>query len=143
MHCLKHHQLSPNKYTRQHVYFSKNVVCFEFTMCKKALFTDATAFFGIRVLQSDAGRRVLATLRGAPWHRLVELVVAGRQRSITHQPAHQGVFEGARNPAPHVASMFARPHPTRFSPGKACTSGFIRRCLACVRAKGGHFEHRL
>ena len=26
---------------------------------------------------------------------------------------------------------------------KACTTGFIRRCLACVRAKGGHFEHRL
>ena len=26
---------------------------------------------------------------------------------------------------------------------KACTVGFIRRCLACVRAKGGHFGHRL
>ena len=29
---------------------------------------------------SDAGRRVLATLHGAPWHSHVELVVAGRQR---------------------------------------------------------------
>ena len=26
---------------------------------------------------------------------------------------------------------------------KACTTGFIHRCLACVRARGGHFEHRL
>ena len=26
---------------------------------------------------------------------------------------------------------------------KARTTAFIRRCLACVRAKGGHFEHRL
>ena len=25
---------------------------------------------------------------------------------------------------------------------KACTTGFIHRCLACVRARGGHFEHR-
>ena len=76
----------------------------------------------------------------------------------------QGVFEGARNPAPHVASMLARPQPTRFSPlalelramiahrmsdldaiaaEKACTTGFVHRCLACVRARGGHFEHRL
>ena len=60
-----------------------------------------------RVLHSDAGRRVLATLHGAPWHRHVELVVAGRQRSVTHQPTHQGVFEGARNPASHVASVLA------------------------------------
>ena len=34
----------------------------------------------------------------------------------THQPAHQGVFEGARNPAPDMASVLARPEPTRFSP---------------------------
>ena len=39
-----------------------------------------------RLLHSDAGRRVLATLHGAPWHRHVELVVAGRQRSV-HTPA--------------------------------------------------------
>ena len=26
---------------------------------------------------------------------------------------------------------------------KACTTGFIHRCLACVRAGGGHFEQRL
>ena len=25
---------------------------------------------------------------------------------------------------------------------KACTTGFIHRCLASVRARGGHFEHR-
>ena len=25
---------------------------------------------------------------------------------------------------------------------QAWTTGFIRRCLACVRAKGGHFGHR-
>ena len=69
------------------------------------------------MLHSDAGRRVLATLHGAAWHRHIELVVAGRQRSITHQPAHQGVFEGARHPAPpHVASVIARLEPTRFSP---------------------------
>ena len=59
-----------------------------------------------RVLHSDAGRRVLATLHGAPWHRHVDLVVAGRQRSVTHHPAHQTVFKGARNPAPDVATMF-------------------------------------
>ena len=28
----------------------------------------------------------------ALWHRNVEQVVAGRQRPVTHQPAHQGVF---------------------------------------------------
>ena len=60
--------------------------------------------------------------------------------------------------------MLARPQPTRFSPlalelramiahrmsdldaiaaEKACTTGFVHRCLACVRARGGHFEHRL
>ena len=26
---------------------------------------------------------------------------------------------------------------------KACTTGFIHRCLACVCALGGHFEHSL
>ena len=26
---------------------------------------------------------------------------------------------------------------------KACTTGFSHRCLACVRAKGDHFEHWL
>ena len=67
-----------------------------------------------QMLHSDAGRRVLATLHGAPWHTHVELVVARRQRSITHQPAHQSVFEGARNPAPR--SVLARLEPTRFSP---------------------------
>ena len=77
-----------------------------------------------RKLHSDAGRRVLATLHGAPWHRHVELVVvAGRQRSITHQPAHQGVFGRARHPAPHVASMLARPQPTRFSPVASVGNG--------------------
>ena len=30
--------------------------------------------------------------------------------------SHQGVFEGARNPAPHVASVLARLEPIRFSP---------------------------
>ena len=68
-----------------------------------------------RMLRSNAGRRVLATLHGAPWHKHFELVVTGRQRSIAHQPRHQGVFEGARNPPPHVASVLARLEPTRFS----------------------------
>ena len=36
--------------------------------------------------------------------------------TTTHQPAHQGVFEGARNPAPHVAPLLGRLEPTRFSP---------------------------
>ena len=44
------------------------------------------------VPRSDAGRRVLATLHGALWHRHVEQVVSGRQRPVTHQPAHQGVL---------------------------------------------------
>ena len=26
---------------------------------------------------------------------------------------------------------------------KACTTGFTHKCLACVRTRGGHFEHRL
>ena len=68
------------------------------------------------MLHSDAGRRVFAALHGASWHRHVELVVAGRQCTITHQPAHQGVFEGARHSAPHAASVLARLEPTRFSP---------------------------
>ena len=98
--------------------------------------------------------------------------------SITHQLAHQGVFEGALNPALHVASMLARPEPLDFhlwqewetalgqrhfqsqlewramivrtmseldpeAAEKACTTGIIHRCLACVRARGGHVEHRL
>ena len=74
-------------------------------------------------LVAAAGACVAAAFRGAvylthgaPWHRHVELVVARRQRSITLQPAHQGVFEGARNPAPHVASVLARLEPTRCSP---------------------------
>ena len=98
--------------------------------------------------------------------------VARRRRLITHQPTHQGVFEGARHPAPHVASVLARLESTRFSllarvgnstvgerqfqsqlesgamivrampaldpeaADKACTTGFIHRCLACVRARG-------
>ena len=39
-----------------------------------------------RTQHSDAGRRVFATLHGAPWHRHVELVVAGRQ-TLHHTPA--------------------------------------------------------
>ena len=26
---------------------------------------------------------------------------------------------------------------------KACHTGFIHRCLACLRARNGHFENRL
>ena len=48
--------------------------------------------------------------------RCFKPVVAGRQRPITHQPSHQDVFEGARNPALHAASVLARLEPTRFSP---------------------------
>ena len=29
------------------------------------------------------------------------------------------------------------------APEKACTTGLFHRCVACVRARGGHFEHRL
>ena len=75
-------------------------------------------------------RRVLATLHGGPWHRHVELVVAGKQRSIAHQPAHHDVFERARNPAPHVASVLARLEPTRFSP-----LARLRQRLATVNSR--------
>ena len=37
--------------------------------------------------------------------------------------AHHGVFEGARNPAPHAASVLARPGPTRFSPVASVENG--------------------
>ena len=78
-----------------------------------------------RMLHTDAGRRVLTTLHGAPWDRHIELTVARRNRPITHQPAHQGVFERARNPAPHAASVLARLEPTRFSPlARAGNSGW-------------------
>ena len=100
----------------------------------------------------------------------VELVVARRQRSIAHQLAHQSVFERARNPLPRGPLDF---HPLRVwetalgdrqltsqlelramivrtvsaldqeAAEKACTTGFIHRCLSCVRARGGHLEHRL
>ena len=120
---------------------------------------------GVRI-NTDCYTRMLddVYLHGTPWHRHVELVVAGRQRPITHQPAHQGILGGARHPAPHVASMLARLEPTRFSTAlgdrqftfqlvlramivrtlsdldpeateQACTTGFIRRCLACVRQR--------
>ena len=62
--------------------------------------------------------------------------------------------------AREVVIMLARLEPTRFlelramivrrvsvldpeAGEKSCTTGFIHRCLACVRARGGHFEHRL
>ena len=47
---------------------------------------------GVRINTECYIRMVLATSHGALWHRHVELVVAGRQRPITHQPAHQSVF---------------------------------------------------
>ena len=86
-----------------------------------------------RMLHSHVGRRGLATLHGAPWHRHVKLVVAERQRPITHQPAYQGVFEGARNnPAPHVASVLARLEPTRFSPLARVGNGSSSPSLSCA-----------
>ena len=72
-----------------------------FSMCTTHFFPMLRRFCVFKTpdfyLHSDAGRRVLATLHGAPWHRHLELVVAGRQRPITHQPAHQSVFEQAKS----------------------------------------------
>ena len=53
------------------------------------------------------------------WRALAQTRRAGGGRKTTphHTPASRtkAFFEGARHPAPHMASMLARPQPTRFS----------------------------
>ena len=116
------------------------------------------------MLHSDAGRRVLATLHCAPWHRNVEVVVATSGRTETFLKERE--IQLLTWP-----SVLARPEPTRFSPlgerqfqsqleqrativrtlsdldptaaEQASTTGFVHRCLAWVRARGGHVEHHL
>ena len=120
-----------------------------------------------------------ATLHGAPWHRHVELVVAGRQRPITHTSRRTKAFlkereiqlltwppcspdlspldfhlwqewETALGDRQFTSQLELRAMIVRTlsaldpeAAEKACTTGFFHRCLACVRARGGHFEHRL
>ena len=62
------------------------------------------------------------SLHGAPWHRHIELhrTPAGVPRRF---------FFGARQPTPQVASVLARPQPTRFSPVASVGNGTGRAAV--------------
>ena len=100
-----------------------------------SLLFSPSASVGSSVLHSHAGRRVLATLHGAPWHRHIELVVArkggferarrsrSRRKSVHHWVHSQilGALARQRRPirAPPVmtsshASVFFWSRSTRF-----------------------------